>query len=776
MERLLSEIVTNSSCTSLQLLRSSLPATDVVREYLEALAERCASGMTSFDMREGSKDELTTLIQTVSTAMKRSEWVYIANVTPLHDQLLRKVALLAFTTDAQHIHPDFRLWLSTLTMHTSFEPAPIHSGISLPRVLLHLCNAPQSLLGDLDIMRIVERHAPDRTVYDGEGFDSAMADIAEQLFQNDPTVTQLRYEPSKSRAHGAAFFLMLPGAFKYNTALVELDLHSCCIGEEGAKKLGNSLKCNKGLTNINLTRNQLRDVCVENLAAGLCANSTLRRLNLSYNTALGNEGLRSLGRCFSNEGCHLREFLFDYNNSLIMDNAWSRDAICELWNGIVKSRLETLSMKGCELSGFSSAQFAECLSSNASLKHIDLSCNRLGDEGVVPFARILKKERNTTLAELLFDDCSLGAATAAAFGAALQKCRSLVSLSLCGSNPGKTRPFKSIKLDLEEEMLPTPELIFETDELTEAQYKEHIAGSEEVLTLQEDCESGDGIELLAAGLSVTKTLKTLRLGSCMLTDPLIKVLCTALTEHNNTLTDLDLSGNLGVGDSGSQAVQLMMRGGFGGEHGCGLKVVNVSSNSELFGERIILSLDSTPVELLDLRNVGVTDGVALTLRDSLSRNPVRVLSKLDLSQNMLHKEGFARMGEVLLNTSIPLKCLILAENLNTAHIDTFSPLHEAGSHPPGLPMFKDGGVDELSNFHTSLGQLGPDSKLEYLNLSTNTLTDACITDLLAKLDGLQAVFTIDLQGNLHTPGVIPLIDGFALKNSCVTITIGEEER
>ena len=765
MDELLIELTRRSSTTTIQLLRSTLPCTDVVREAMQDHARRAPAALKCFDMSDGpDQAEEAAVVQDVARAVQEGDWVYLANIAPEQDTLLRKVALLAFTSDPKTIHPSFRMWMSTLTKHTSFEPPPIHSGVALPRVLLHLCNAPQGLVGDADTMRMVEKYAPDVHMYDADSFSCAMADTAERLFGNDPEVTTLRYEASHARAHGADYFAMLPDAFRYNTMLATLDLTGCGIGDEGAGKLGSALRFNRGLVTIDLTRNLLSDGAVAALCEGLAHNASLKTLSLSRNAGIGDAGLEALGAALHTSG--LESLSLERNNSLQSSAAWSRRAIGVLWDGVAGGRLRHLNARGCELSGFSVAALAARLEGNTTLTELELSSNRIGAAGVVPLARLLKHKKNVTIETLILDDCCIECDATACLGAALKHTASLRLLSMSRASPGKAQTYRSVKLDAEEEAEPTPPFQPEADERLASPPSDAARGGDDA----EDERGGelrsDGIVLLSEGLAANTSLRSLRMGTCLLTDGLVKHLCDALTTSNDTLTFLDLSSNHAMGDAGSQAVQSLLRGGFGGEHGCALRMVDVSDNSDLVGERAILALDSTPVEELHLRHVGVTDGVALTLRDAIAHNVATALTAMDLSYNALHKEGLARMGELLNFTPSLLRTLVLRGNLNSAHQNTFSPLHDRGTKREGLSMFKDGGVDEVTPFHRQLAKLRPEhSSLTLLDLQGNSLTDECVTHLLDHVEALQVPVTIDISHNHYSSAIIPVIDAFALKGT-----------
>ena len=763
MEQLISDLVQRSDTTTLQLLRSVYKSTEVVREYVRPHADAASVTMKCFDLSVDSDEGITAA---VAEAMSEGNWIYISNVCPEHDKLLRRVALCAFTADRRLIHGGFRIWLTTQTIHTSFEPPPIHSGVALPRVLLHLCNAPQSLLGDMDSMRIVETHKPDINIYDDDTFATVMAETAELLCNNDPSITRLCYEESTQKTqNGKEYFLMLPDAFKYNTSLTELDLTNCGIGEDGCKSLGRALKENKGITTINLSQNDIADSSIESLCYGLLRNKTLSSLDISRNTGIGSDGITILGTTLMS-GSGLKELRLAQNNSLMKEHSWSRKALRNFFEGVSKSELRSLILEGCELSGHSATQLANSLSNNTKLTSLNISCNRIGDTGVIPLARMLKNGTNNTLTLLNLNDCCLGSRSFVSLGAALRCNTSLTSLSLKCSMPGSKRGYRSIKTDVEEDVDPTPMPLPNTDEPWEDKP-------------DSDCDQADdttvGMEILSEGLKQNRSLQSLYLGNCQLSDTLVEDLCCALTEVNETLTELDISGNHAIGDRGSQLVQTLLRGGLFREFSCSLRVANISDSSPCLGERSALALSVSPLEELLLSNVCMTDGIALSLRDAIINNTASRLRKLDLSCNSLFKEGFCRIGDILISHET-LESVDLRNNLKEAHMDTTSLLHDKGTKPEGLSRFKDSGIDVMTGLFEALASLTPEkSSLKYLGLEDNTITDECIKLLLTSVEKSRLRCVVNLNKNHHTPSILPVVDGFASKNSLVQITIDEPQ-
>ncbi|KAJ9458526.1 RAN GTPase-activating protein 1 [Diplonema papillatum] len=759
MDQLLAELIERSSNTTVQLLRSELRATEVVRERIEEHAKSVPAEVDSFDLSTGGGDGV---VQALGRAMQDGRWAYVANVSPEHDGLLRKISLLAFTANAREVHQRYRLWASTLTKHTEFEPPPVHGGASLPRVLLHLCNAPQSLLGDMDDMHLVDKHQPSTKQYDAESCDASMADTVERLVEDDPSLTSLTHDPS-STISGAAFFEHLPDALRYNSSLTALHLHGCCIGETGAERLGQALRYNKGITHIDLTKNQLSNEAVASLCAGLRENRGLKSLVLAQNPGIASAGLAALSGALPASA--VEHLSLELNNSLKSECGWTRGATKSFAECIPISSLTSLDLGACDLSAHSVMTLVAALDGSESLTSLTLSGNRIGDGAAVVLARSLGDQKNA-VAHLFLDGCSLTARAFVAFGAALKRNSTLRTLSLSRSLPMSVRPCRNLKLDAEEDEQPTASVPPVPSEPSPEDCPEFIYGTGETQL---------GVHTLAAGLASNTSLETLRVAKCQLGPAQMQSLSKALLESNDTLRSLDLTGNAAIGDKGSHSLQQALQGGFEAEaERCSLRELDVSETEPLVAERVILALSKALLRHVYLRHTQFDDGMALTLRDSLINNPAVALCVLDLSHNSMHEEAMKRMGEILLR-HCSIEELYLRDNLKFAWTDTYLPLRPNCS-ADGLSRFADDGVGVVADLFDALRKLPAASRLRHVCLRDNTITDACVKYLVKCFVGVPrareaaARLCIDVRGNGITGAVLPAIDGVSQETAVDIVT------
>ncbi|GCB75393.1 hypothetical protein scyTo_0018213, partial [Scyliorhinus torazame] len=143
-----------------------------------------------------------------------------------------------------------------------------------------------------------------------------------------------------------------------NQSLTDLNLSSNKLGDSGVKLLCEALrKPNCKIQKLRLSAVSLTPSCAEDLASTLRENKVLTFLNLSYNK-LGDSGIKLLSTALRNPDCKIQ-----------------RLQLCDI--GFSASSVQDL---------------ASALSTNRSLRELDLGHNKLCDAGVKHLSKALKNQ------------------------------------------------------------------------------------------------------------------------------------------------------------------------------------------------------------------------------------------------------------------------------------------------------------------------------------------------------------------------------------------------
>ena len=199
---------------------------------------------------------------------------------------------------------------------------------------------------------------------------------------------------------------------------------SSLIDHLTAEKRVDFLKCcldDYDIQYLNLTHEELNVDNIRILSKCLMNNSTLKELNLSYNSRISkletevladairvNNTLQKLNISCILSGALRFSSCLRTNSSLIELDMSKNSINCEGATAIAESlqvntTLQKLNISHNEISSGGAMAFSDCLKTNKALKELDISHNMVKHEGAIAIAEALRK--NTTLQRLYISCC-----------------------------------------------------------------------------------------------------------------------------------------------------------------------------------------------------------------------------------------------------------------------------------------------------------------------------------------------------------------------------------
>ncbi|XP_048051933.1 NACHT, LRR and PYD domains-containing protein 12-like isoform X5 [Megalobrama amblycephala] len=248
----------------------------------------------------------------------------------------------------------------------------------------------------------------------------------------------------------------LASALRSNSHLRELDLFMNIIGDEGLTLLSDGLKDpNCKLEILWLSRCKITAAGCASLTSALRSNSHLRELDLSMNK-IGGRGLTRLSDGLKDPHCKLEKLKLIQCNitdkgcaalaSALRSNSHLREldltvnkigdeGLMLLSDGLMdpNCKLEKLMLSQCNITAEGCAALVSALRSNSHLRELDLSMNKIGDEGLMLLSDGLK-DLHCKLEKLELGCCEITAEGCAALASALRSNSHLRELYLTGNS------------------------------------------------------------------------------------------------------------------------------------------------------------------------------------------------------------------------------------------------------------------------------------------------------------------------------------------------------
>ncbi|XP_062394323.1 protein NLRC5-like [Sardina pilchardus] len=534
---------------------------------------------------------------------------------------------------------------------------------------------------------------------------------------------------------------MIASVLQRSTTLDELDMSKSKVDNKGLEKLFEGLRNpNCQLKTLRLAACNLSAMFSGIVAPVLQSPNSLKKLDLSENN-LGDAGVQLLSECLSSPHCKL--WLLRLNQchlskaSCVMiasvlqrrttlreldmsDNKLEDEGLQELCVGLrdPTCQLETLRLATCNLSEKSCGTVAAVLQSPNSLVELDLSFNDLRDSGVQLLSEGLCNP-HSKLQTLRLCNCGISDEGHVCLALTLMLNPSCVKeLDVSNNHPGESAQ-KLLSATLEDPHRKVETIQLNQCHLSKASCKMIASVLQRTTTLRK-LDMSDKLEdeellELCVGLRDSKCqLETLRLADCNLLDLSCGIVATVL-QSPNSLIELDLSHN-DLSDCGV----LFLSKGLSSPHSKlqTLRLCNCCiSNGGYVYLALALMLNPSCVKELDVRN-NIAGESAQNLLSATLEDPHRNVETLQLNQCHLSKASCEMIASVLQRTST-LRELDMSNN-----------------------NLEDEGLQDLC-----VGLIDPECQLETLRLAGCNLSDWSCNTVATLLKSPNSLIELDLSHN-----------------------------
>uniref|UniRef100_A0A087XZ85 NACHT domain-containing protein n=1 Tax=Poecilia formosa TaxID=48698 RepID=A0A087XZ85_POEFO len=530
--------------------------------------------------------------------------------------------------------------------------------------------------------------------------------LAYTLQMSEEVLDELDLEKYKTSAGGR--LRLVPAVTNCRKAVLE----SCSLSETSWSSLFSALKSNPThLTELDLSGNtDLKDSGVKEFCGFLRTPVCIIQKLRLQDCGLTEISCASLVSALRSNPSHLTELNLSLNYGL-------KDAGVKELCGFLQTpfcKIKILRLSSCSLSEVSCASLASALKSNPShLTELNLNYNkRLKDAGVKELCGFLQSP-DCKIQKLSLVNCKLSEVSCASLASALKsnpshlKRLDLLSNKLKRSDVQQLKDLvKTVRIRAEKQSLCSCWLSeTECEVVASALQSKRFHLTE--LEISQICKLKDSgmkhlCEILESSASIVKCL---RLESCSLSETSWSSLFSALKSNPTHLTELDLSGNTDLKDSGVKEF-------------CGF-----------------LRTPVCIIQKLRLQDCGLTEISCASLVSALRSNPSH-LTELNLSLNYgLKDAGVKELCGFLQTPFCKIKILRLS-SCSLSEVSCASLASALKSNPSHLTelnlnynkRLKDAGVKELCGFLQS-----PDCKIQKLSLVNCKLSEVSCASLASAL-------------------------------------------
>ncbi|XP_062394126.1 protein NLRC5-like isoform X3 [Sardina pilchardus] len=560
-------------------------------------------------------------------------------------------------------------------------------------------------------------------------------------------------------------------------------LADCKLNNTSLETLALVLQSSNFLTELDLSKNDLKDSGLQLLSAGLCSPKCKLQVLRLCECGISNEGYVCLVLALMLNPSCVKELDVSNNNP--------GESAQKLLSSTLEDphrKVETLQLADCKLNNTSLETLALVLQSPNSLITLDLSNNDLNDAGVQQLSAGLCSPK-CKLQTLRLPGCNLSKESCRIIASLLQSPNSLITLDLSNNHlkdagvEHLSAGMHSLNCKLQTLRLPGCNLSKESCRIIASL----LQSPNSLITL--DLSNNDlndaGVEHLSAGMhSLNCKLQTLRLCECGISNEGYVCLVLALMLNPSCVKELGVSNN-NPGESAQKLLSSTLEDPHRKVETLQLADCKLNNTSL---ETLALVLQSpNSLITLDLSNNDLNDAGVQQLSAglcspkcklqilrlpgcNLSKESCRIIASLlqspnslitlDLSNNDLNDAGVEHLSAGMHSLNCKLQTLRLADcKLNNTSLETLALVLQSPNSLITLDLsnndLNDAGVQQLS-----AGLCSPKCKLQILRLPGCNLSKESCRIIASLLQSPNSLITLDLSNNdLNDAGVQQLSAG-----------------
>eukprot|EP01006_Ploeotia_vitrea_P040674 TRINITY_DN66446_c0_g2_i1.p1 TRINITY_DN66446_c0_g2~~TRINITY_DN66446_c0_g2_i1.p1 ORF type:complete len:1081 (+),score=140.50 TRINITY_DN66446_c0_g2_i1:81-3245(+) len=490
----------------------------------------------------------------------------------------------------------------------------------------------------------------------------ALKTVMPRIQQNDEKLWELDFSTFDGRYHTDKSVKQLARALKTNTHITKLDLSNNNVGDQGAAALASVLKVNRALTSINLTGNAVGDKGALTLAEALKANGSLATLVLDHNSVT-DKGADALLEVMGTNHA-LKTVTFECNRATGVKSQQIRAACNVNATPItlkelipkIQSRDRTTARLNLSHHNYDDTAIeilCEELIDNTVCRRLNLSFNMITPRGAQALARLISKNNTLEKINLAGNKLKDEGATIIAHALMANTCLHILDLQNNEITDTGIEALVEVVSKIQDNDPSIRRLNFsepgEDDKLYDDVSCRILAVAllnntfVTKLNLSNNKIGPEGAAFLADLLEENQTLRVLNLNQNKIGDEGGEALIKALTDRNDTLTELWTEGN-GLSNLVTQRLGFCLQ-----MNNVPSRLKSVIAPIEKNDTSIPRSLDFNGTSL----NVPFDDNAGRLLWQALALN--EHVTEIDLSNNELSDICAAQLATMLRHNNTLLR-------------------------------------------------------------------------------------------------------------------------